>query len=149
MQAIIGIILKIINSIRASFAKPVDGMSIGNIRLMEKIYSKGWDLPVGMLDAKYYYTDRAGWAEIISDIVFNSPLFQKDKFDCDNFAFRAMSLCAERHGINACGVAIGASPFGRHAWNVIYDGEGFVFFEPQTGEFLEIDGEYHADDIII
>ena len=149
MKTIIGMILKLFNSIRAFFVKPVSGDFIRNLDLMQRIYTEKWNLPVGMLDAKYYYTDRAGWAEIISDIVFNSPLFQTDKFDCDNFAFRAMSLCAERHGINACGVAIGASPFGRHAWNVIYDGEGFVFFEPQTGEFIEIDGDYHADDIII
>ena len=146
---LIALLLKLINAIRASFVKPMPGNCISSLVLMQRIYEQKWSLPVGMLDSSYYYTDRAGWAEIISDIVFKSPLYLKNRFDCENFAFRFMSLCAERYGLNADGVIIGDTPEGRHAWSAWFDGKGFFYVEPQTGEVFEVGENKYIGDMFV
>lgn len=99
-----------------------------------ELYSKlGYTVPFGMLDSWYYYADMEGWGSIIQDMVFKSSLYSADKFDCDNYALKAMSVCAERYGLNAFGVAIGASPAGRHAFNIFYNGERFMLWEANDG----------------
>jgi len=97
--------------------------------LVEKI---GLTLPMGRLDANYYFTDMPGWSKILFDLVFKSSLYKTDRFDCENYAMKAMNLCAERYGINTLGVAIGNVPE-RHAFNFFYHGNGFLLWEPNSG----------------
>lgn len=101
---------------------------------------------MAMLDWYYYYTDFEGWGKVIRDLVFKSNLYKKDKFDCENFALKAMTLCAERYGLNTFGLALGDIPQGSHGFNIFWDGEKLWLLEPNTsfgwaGEPFQI-GEY-------
>jgi len=93
----------------------------------------GLEVPLGMLDSIYYYTNLGGWGKILKDLVFKSSLYKKDKFDCENYALKAMSLCHERYGLNTMGMVIGDTPLGRHGWNIFYHGDGFMLWEPNEG----------------
>ncbi len=90
--------------------------------------------PMGLLDMDYYYTDMVGWGNIMYDMIFSSTLYKTDKFDCDNYALKAMTICAEKYGLNTFGFAIGLMPLGMHAFNIFYVGEKkLMLFEPNAG----------------
>ena len=93
--------------------------------------------PMNLLDGQYYLTDIKGWGKILYDMVFNSSLYKKDKFDCENYALKAMSVCAERYSLNTMGMVIGDTPLGRHGFNVIciYDNANvnLMLWEPNDG----------------
>lgn len=93
----------------------------------------GLEMPIGMLDNSYFYTDLEGWGVVLGDLVFKSSLYKKDKFDCDNYALKAMNICAEKYGLNTLGVAIGDIPQGRHAFNIFFTGENIMLWEPNAG----------------
>jgi len=101
--------------------------------LKEEIESLGFTVPMGRLDSQYYYTDLEGWGAILWDLVFNSNLYKADRFDCENYALKAMTLCAERYGLNTMGLVIGDIPQGRHGFNIFYHGDGFMLWEPNDG----------------
>jgi len=101
--------------------------------MLSKLKALNLSAPMHLLDSQYYYTDSAGWAIILCDLVFKSSLYKPDRFDCDNYALKAMSLCAERFGLNTMGMVIGNIPQGRHAFNIIYLGDTFLFWEPNEG----------------
>jgi len=101
--------------------------------LRKKLADLSVILPMGMLDWSYYHTDMEGWGKVLEDLVFKSSLYQADRFDCDNYALKAMTLCAERYGLNTLGFVIGNMPQGRHAFNVLYHGDGFLLWEPNEG----------------
>ena len=106
---------------------------IGSGFLISQLTELKLKMPMGVLDWTYYYTDLESWGKLLLDLTFKSSLYQKDKFDCDNLALKAMTLCAERYGLNTFGMAIGNTPLGRHAFNIFYFGEGFMLFEPNEG----------------
>ena len=89
--------------------------------------------PFGPLDNLYYYTNREGWANLLPDLMFASWLYKADKFDCENYALKAMVIAAERFGLNAFGVAIGEMPQGRHGFNIFYTGDSLMLLEPNNG----------------
>jgi len=101
--------------------------------LRTKIEALGLEIPIGMLDSEYYYTDLEGWGKVLFNLVFKSNLYKKDKFDCDNYALKAMALCAERYGLNTLAVAIGDIPSGRHAFNIFLHEDGLMLWEPNEG----------------
>ena len=101
--------------------------------LKQKVEALGLRIPMGLLDLKYYYTNMEGWCNILYDLVFNSNLYKKDKFDCDNYALKAMNVCAERYWLNTLAMVIGDIPQGRHAFNIFHYGEGFMLWEPNEG----------------
>jgi len=106
-------------------------IEIADLRhLVEGIGAK---LPIGMLDSHYYYTDLEGWGKVLWDLVFNSNLYKPDQFDCDNYALKAMSRCAEIYGMNTLAMVIGDIPSGRHAFNMLFHGDGFMLWEPNAG----------------
>lgn len=90
-------------------------------------------IPMGMLDWQYYYTDLEDWGKVLENLTFNSSLYKEDRFDCENYALKAMTLCAERYGLNAFGLAIGDTPRGRHGFNIFYTDSGFMLWEPNEG----------------
>lgn len=88
---------------------------------------------LGMLDGIYYFTDAAGWAEILAHLAFKSDLYKLDKFDCEDYALKAMATVHELYGLNAFGFTLGETPGGYHGFNFAWDGEKFFFFEPNEG----------------
>ena len=90
--------------------------------LLVKLQKAGIKVPVGLLDNRYYFTDLEGWGKVLSDLTFKSNLYAKEKWDCDNYALKAMTVCAERYGLNTLGMVIGDIPTGRHAFNLFYYG---------------------------
>lgn len=88
---------------------------------------------MGMLDWQYYHTDLEGWNEVLFNLIFKSNLYKQDKFDCENYALKAMNTCAERYGLNTLAVVIGDIPQGRHGFNILYYGDGFMLWEPNDG----------------
>lgn len=102
-------------------------------KLRPQLEALGLEVPLGMLDSSYYYTDLEGWGKVLEDLAFSSSLYKQDKFDCDNYALRAMNECARRYGLNTLAMVIGDMPQGRHAFNIFYTGEGFMLWEPNDG----------------
>ena len=114
----------------------------------------GISVPFGMLDYNYYYTDLEGWGTILYDLVLKSNLYKPDRFDCEDYALKAMTLCKERYGLNSFGVAIGETPLGRHGFNIFYCGGGFMLFEPNdsfrfAGEAFEIGGHDYKPQLVL
>ena len=106
---------------------------ISGLLLKARIEDLGLEMPLGMLDWQYYHTDLEGWGKILYNLVFSSSLYKKDKFDCENYALKAMNLCAERYGLNSLGLVVGNIPQGRHGFNMFYSGEGLMLWEPNMG----------------
>ena len=101
--------------------------------LKGKLEGLGLEIPMGILDRWYYYTDLEGWSKLLYNLVFKSSLYSSNKFDCENYALKAVNLCAERYGLNAFGMVIGRTPQGKHGFNIFYYGEGFMLWEPNEG----------------
>ncbi len=73
------------------------------------------------------------------------PKYTVDKFDCENFAMLVSARVAERYKLNTCAIAVGESPWGEHGYNLLVHEDGLIYFEPQTGDFIEVgDGSYKA-----
>lgn len=90
------------------------------------------------LDAWYYFTDLEGWGKVLQNLVFNSNLYKKDIFDCEDYALKAQVVCAERYGLNALRLCIGDVPRGKHGFNLFFYGDrvgikGGMLFEPNEG----------------
>lgn len=127
---------------------------IDGAALMDKVRGAGLQMPFGALDRNYYYTSQEGWGKILFDLVFKSSLYKEDKFDCDNYAMKALTVCAERYGLNTMGMVIGNMPLGRHAWNLLYTGKAFLCFEantafPQAGEAFKIGEHGYIPEVIL
>ena len=106
---------------------------IAGVYLKSQLEDLGLEVPMGMLDGQYYYTNLEGWCKVLYDLAFGSNLYKKDNFDCENYALKAMNLCHERYGLNTMALAIGDIPDGRHGFNIFYHGEGFMLWEPNDG----------------
>jgi hypothetical protein len=89
--------------------------------------------PVRMCDGVYYYVSLSDWYSILAKTRNTMPAFIHDKFDCDNFAFLTSAMVSLQSKLNGCGVIMGDSPYGYHAWNGIWTPDGLYYFEPQTG----------------
>jgi len=94
--------------------------------------SLGITIPFPISDNWYYFTDSDGWAKILPDIILKSDLYKADKFDCEDYAMKAMLLCAERYGLNTLRYTYGDTPMGRHGFNTFWVGDIFQVFEPNT-----------------
>ena len=127
---------------------------IGGTELKQKVEALGLRIPMGLLDRRYYYTDIEGWSNILFDMVFNSNLYKSERFDCDNYALKAMNVCAERYDLNTLVMIIGDIPQGRHAFNMLYHGDGFMLWEPNegfswSGEPFEISENGYVPDLVL
>ena len=127
---------------------------IGGTELKQKVEALGLRIPMGLLDRRYYYTDIEGWSNILFDMVFNSNLYKSERFDCDNYALKAMNVCAERYDLNTLVMIIGDIPQGRHAFNMLYHGDGFMLWEPNegfswSGEPFEIGENGYVPDLVL
>ena len=127
---------------------------ITGVLLRSKLKDLGLEVPLGMLDSMYYHTDLEGWGKVLYDLAFSSSLYKSNKFDCENYALKAMNLCAERYGLNTLAMAVGNIPQGRHGFNIFYYGDGFMLWEPNmgfgwSGEPFEIGENGYQPDLVL
>jgi len=114
---------------QVSFTKfEIPGVNYRNLLL-----AQGWEIPMGMLDTKYFYTDAAGWASVLSDMMFSSLLYAPETFDCEDYALKAVVVATEKYGLNSLGLVVGKMPQGWHGWNFFYVGDRFMMLEPNLG----------------
>ena len=122
-----------------SLRKPVvhtpgfDEYTISGSDLYSKYGDVGLTMPFPMSENWYYFTDREGWAKLISHLLFKSNLYKADRFDCEDYAIKAMVTCAELFGLNTFRYTYGDSPLGRHGYNSFWTGDSFLLFEPNEG----------------
>lgn len=106
-------------------------------RMRKLLTTLGLEMPMGMLDSWYYFTDMESWGKVLYDLVFSSSLYKPNRFDCENYALKAMNTCAERYGLNTLAMVIGDMPQGRHGFNLFayYDAGDikFMLWEPNEG----------------
>jgi len=85
------------------------------------------------LDLEYQGLTLAEWKHHYKFIAQRMLDYEKDYFDCDDFAW-VMKAAFARMRVNGIGLVIGITPKGLHAWNVILTKEGSLWqLEPQTG----------------
>ena len=94
-------------------------------------------------DYGYWYVSLEDWGEIFRDVLLNMPKYTADKFDCENFAMLTTARVLEKYHLNTCGVAVGASPFGEHGYNLfvakIEGGTELFILEPQSGDIYPVE----------
>lgn len=100
-------------------------------------------------DNKFYYVSLEEWNEIFLDVMKNMPKYTTDKFDCENFALLTVARITEKYKLNGIGIAIGDSPLGYHGWNIFITSPfELLYFEPQTGQVIELDDDYKAHYVV-
>ena len=80
-----------------------------------------------------FFTDSEGWGKILYDLIFNSNLYQTGIFTCLNYSLKAFNECCERYRLNGLLTVFGMTELGYHAFNIFYDGSGFLLWEPNEG----------------
>ncbi len=106
---------------------------ISGSELYSKYQAVGVSMPFPMSDNWYYHSDREGWAGLVSHLLFKSNLYKADRFDCEDYAIKAMITAAELFGLNTFRYTYGQMPSGRHGFNSFWTGDGFLLFEPNEG----------------
>lgn len=134
---------------RIKFASPVihtpkfNRWVIGRLALFDQLKADFPGLefmyPYG-LHNNYFYTDLAGVASLVPDLILNSNLYKEDIFTCFQYAARVWLTAAERYELNTWPPLIGSVkgfPI-KHGFNLIMigDEEGikdYRLFEPNDG----------------
>jgi len=99
----------------------------------------GVKMPFPHSDAWYYHTDVEGWTNVLMHLIIKSNLYKKDRFDCEDYAIKAMVTCAELYGLNSLRYTYGGTPLGAHGFNSLWTGEEFLLFEPNMGFLAQFD----------
>jgi len=108
------------------------------------------DIGTDMLwDSFYYYYSFGDWVRVFDDILANMPKYTTDKFDCDNFALLTVARIMEKYHVNGCGIAIGDSPMGYHAWNIFITQTSLYYMEPQIGKVLDLKGDGYTAHYVV
>lgn len=126
------------------------------VHMLEGMDIRSTEFP---LDSQYVYLSLEDWGKILWDLAFKSSLYKTDVFDCEDYALKAQTVCAERYGVNALRLCIGETPFGYHGFNLLFFGnewglEGIMLWEPNdgfdhSGEFFKL-GEYgYKPDLVL
>ena len=106
-------------------------------------------------DNFFWYISLEDWGKVLKDVLFGMLKYTVDKFDCDNYSLLTSAKVGERYQLNSCGIVIGSTPGGEHAWNIFLakvDNEAKLFYcEPQDGMIfpIEEDASYKAKIIIL
>ena len=103
------------------------------------------------LDESYYSTSAVDLAEMIHYIYckYQMPRYIAERMDCDDFAFLFRSLAAAMFGVNCVAVVFGRTPGGYHAWDLVRTEDGWLQFEPQTGDSREMNYQYYKPEVIL
>lgn len=87
------------------------------------------------LDRVYWTVTRKEFEAILAADWTDRKRYEKERYDCDNFAFAVKSEIAQAHGINSIGIVIDDSA--QHAYNIVVFSDGeVVLFEPQTDKVV-------------
>ena len=88
----------------------------------------------------YYYLESSQWAEVFNYIyfVYDMPSYLVARFDCDDWAILLKGLVSSFFGLNAFAEVFGKTPMGYHAFNMLRTEDGWLLFEPQTGDIFEL-----------
>lgn len=88
----------------------------------------------------YHYCTSASWRKVIQYVnrVFKFPEYVPARKDCDDFAILFKGLVSACFGLNACAIAVGTSPAGGHAFNMVRTEDGWCIIEPQDGASAEL-----------
>ena len=105
--------------------------------------------PNMLWDSFYYYYSFGDWLKVFDDILTNIPKYTTDKFDCDGFALLTVARITEKYHINGCGIAIGDSPMGYHAWNIFITQTKLFYMGPQTGTVLDLTGDGYTAHYVV
>ena len=114
---------------------------ISGAELAQKYTQLAVTLPFPRSDSWYYHTDEEGWARLLADLAFNSSLYKADRFDCEDYAMKAQSTCAERYGLNTLRYTYGTMPLGAHGFCSFWTGDRFLLFEPNDSFFDTLGGD--------
>lgn len=95
----------------------------------------------------YHYCARDNWNKVIKHIntAFTFPKYVSARKDCDDFAVLFKGLVSACFGLNACAIAIGDSPEGQHAFNLVRAEDGWYVVEPQhesKAELWPLEGDH-------
>lgn len=97
-------------------------------------------------DGIYKYATLERWGVILWDVLSNIDPWTAEEWDCEDIALLVKSRISERYRLNGCALAIGNTPFGYHAWNMLMTEAGLYHLEPQTGELWKVGtGKYLTD----
>jgi len=73
-----------------------------------------------LLDGKYWCTSLFLTRYILAHVdATDLKKYLWDRFDCDDFALTLASLWRLRFGLNSVFFAVGSTPFGAHAFNIV------------------------------
>lgn len=101
---------------------------------------------IKLFDSKYKVPDFKSMLSIISKDMVKYTYYQKEVYDCDNFAISFAGTVPMFYDVNNVGIAVGevrdsnGNLLYYHAWNIFAalkdDGTVFLYmYEPQTGKF--------------
>jgi hypothetical protein len=103
---------------------------------------------------RIWYTDHESWGKVLYDLVFNSNLYKVGIFTCLNYSLKAFNECAERHSLNGLLTVFGKTDAGYHAFNMFYDGNDFMLWEPNegfewSGQAFKIGDNNYIPDVVL
>jgi len=109
---------------------------------------------VFIMDSTYKYTWDYHTESIVLTDWTSLKRYVPEIRDCDNFAFLFREHLAWDYGINACGVVLGDTPFGYHAWNVVLvkdlktKQDKLIQVEPQR-DWMDVEKRGYRPDFVI
>ena len=140
------LIYKIAKRICLAFEAPkpkVKLLKVSSLKILSEIQSMKLRMMFpALLDhyQDYYYLESSQWAEVFNYIyfVYDMPSYLVARFDCDDWAILLKGLVSSFFGLNAFAVVFGKTPMGYHAFNMLRTEDGWLLFEPQTGDIFEL-----------
>ena len=89
---------------------------------------------------EYHYCTKDSWVNAIKHInsAFKFPKYVPARKDCDDFAILFKGLMSACFGLNACGIAIGPTPIGEHAFNMVRGENSWFIIEPQKKDKAQL-----------
>jgi len=117
--------------IKINHIPSVTEYAISGHELALKYEALGVAMPFPRSDYWYYFTNPEGWAKILHYLVLSSSLYKPDRFDCEDFALKAQTMCAELFGLNTLRYTYGYTPLGPHGFNSLW-AYSFILFEPNA-----------------
>jgi hypothetical protein len=121
-------------------ANKCDTLSTKNLAPLDKKHQDtGVTIPFLRSDHRYYHMDHERWAELVSHLLLESNLYKANRFDCKDYAIKAMITAVELFGLNTYRYTYGQTPRGRHEFNGLWTGNGFLLFEPNEGFRMTLD----------
>ena len=102
-----------------------------------------------LLDGKYHSCTLKEFKEILSKDFTNWKLYNKNDYDCDNFAFKLYSNLKTKYPTLSVGIVFSLS----HAFNVFIDNKGIAhYIEPQNDKiysYSKLTKQYKPFDLVI